>query len=59
MVNGFDLDAWLARLDAYRDVPFMPEGCEQPPMPEPENIFDDEEPGGDGPQSDMSDEGRS
>jgi antitoxin VapB len=25
-----DVDAWLAKLDKYRDVPFMPEGREQP-----------------------------
>ena len=30
----FDVQEWFARLDAYRDVPFMPEGREQPPMPE-------------------------
>jgi antitoxin VapB len=37
----FDVDAWLARLDAYRDVPFMEDGRDQPPMPPPENIFDE------------------
>jgi antitoxin VapB len=30
----FDVDAWFAKLDEYRDVPFMEEGREQPPMPE-------------------------
>lgn len=29
----FDLAAWWAKLDEYRDVPLMPEGREQPPMP--------------------------
>jgi hypothetical protein len=27
------LAAWWAKLDQYRDIPFMPEGREQPPMP--------------------------
>jgi antitoxin VapB len=34
----FDVQAWFARLDAYGDVPFMPEGREQPPMPEGPNF---------------------
>jgi hypothetical protein len=39
----FDLDAWWAKLDRYRDTPFLPEGRpEQPPMPPPRKIFDDE-----------------
>jgi antitoxin VapB len=38
----FDVDAWFARLDEYRDMPFMAEGREQPPMPPPRKIFDDE-----------------
>jgi antitoxin VapB len=29
----FDVDAWLARLDSYRDIPFMEDGREQPEMP--------------------------
>ena len=29
----FDVKAWFARLDKYGDVPFMPEGREQPEMP--------------------------
>jgi len=38
----FDLDAWWAKLDEYRDVPFLPEGRpEQPPMPPPRKIFDE------------------
>lgn len=36
----FDVDAWFARIDAHGDVPFMEEERNQPPMPEPENIFD-------------------
>jgi antitoxin VapB len=31
---SFDVDAWLARLDSYRDIPFMEEGREQPEMPD-------------------------
>ena len=30
---AFDVDAWRAKLDAYRDVPFMEDGRQQPPMP--------------------------
>lgn len=30
----FDVDAWLARLDSYRDIPFMEDGREQPAMPD-------------------------
>jgi antitoxin VapB len=37
----FDVDAWLARLAEYRDIPFMEEGREQPPMPPPRKIFDE------------------
>lgn len=29
-----DVDAWLARLDSYRDIPFMEDGREQPEMPD-------------------------
>ncbi len=29
----FNADAWLAALAAYKDVPFMEEGREQPEMP--------------------------
>ncbi|MGH7246799.1 MAG: antitoxin [Pseudomonadota bacterium] len=39
----FDVKAWLAELARYRDVPFMEEGREQPPMPPPRKIFDEEE----------------
>jgi antitoxin VapB len=36
----FDLDAWLAKLSEYRDVPFMEDGREQPPMPDDDVSFD-------------------
>ena len=29
-----EFDAIMAKLRAYHDIPFMPEGREQPPMPE-------------------------
>jgi antitoxin VapB len=35
----FDVDAWLARLAKYRDIPFMEQGREQPPMPPPRKVF--------------------
>jgi antitoxin VapB len=39
----FDIAAWWAKLDEYRDVPFMPDGREQPAMPvDDQNHFDDE-----------------
>ena len=28
-----DIDAWFAALDRFADIPFMPEGRHQPPMP--------------------------
>src|SRR5581483_8537816 len=34
-----DLDTWFAELDRFADVPFMEEGRQQPPMPEPEDLF--------------------
>jgi antitoxin VapB len=38
----FDMAAWWAKLDSYRDTPFMPEGREQPPMPvDDRKYFDD------------------
>jgi antitoxin VapB len=37
----FDLAAWWAKIDSYRDEPFMPEGREQPPMPPERSIFDE------------------
>ena len=36
----FDIKAWLAELAQYRDVPFMEEGREQPPMPEDDVSLD-------------------
>lgn len=36
-----DMEAWFARLDEYREVPFMEDGRQQPPIPPPEDIFDD------------------
>jgi antitoxin VapB len=41
MGEPFDVDAWFAKLDEYRDIPFMEEGREQPPMPPPRKIFDE------------------
>jgi antitoxin VapB len=29
----FDVKSWLAELARYRDIPFMEEGREQPPVP--------------------------
>jgi len=31
---GFDVEQWFAELDRFSDEPFMPEGRDQPPMPE-------------------------
>ena len=36
----FDVAAWLSELSRYKDVPFMEEGREQPPMPQDEDSFD-------------------
>jgi antitoxin VapB len=36
-----DVEAWLEKLNSYRDEPFMPEGREQPPMPRDEDHFGD------------------
>ncbi len=35
-----DIDAWFAELDRFADEPFMPEGRNQPPMPEPVDKFE-------------------
>ena len=35
-----DLDAWFRELDRFADIPFMEEGRQQPPMPEPDALFD-------------------
>jgi antitoxin VapB len=37
-----DLQAWFDRLDAYRDVPFMSEGRQQPSMPPSDDVSFDE-----------------
>jgi antitoxin VapB len=37
----FDVKAWFAKLDEYLDVPFMPEGRQQPEMPPADKIFDE------------------
>lgn len=37
----FDVEAWLAELNRYRDIPFMEEGREQPPMPDDDDLFDE------------------
>jgi len=37
----FDVDAWLARLAEFRDIPFMESGREQPPMPPARKIFEE------------------
>jgi len=36
----FDIDAWLAALGRYRDVPFMEKGREQPPLPDDDISLD-------------------
>ena len=35
---AFDLDAWRAKLDGYRDIPFMEDGRQQPAMPNGDNV---------------------
>jgi antitoxin VapB len=35
-----DVDAWFAELDRFADVPFLEEGRNQPPMPDPEDLFE-------------------
>jgi hypothetical protein len=34
------LDAWLTELDRFKDIPFMEDGRQQPPMPEDEDLFE-------------------
>lgn len=34
----FDMDAWFAALERYRDIPFMEEGREQPSLPEDDDV---------------------
>jgi antitoxin VapB len=36
----FDVSAWWAELDRYKDIPFMESGREQPPMPDHDISFD-------------------
>jgi antitoxin VapB len=36
----FDFQSWWAELARYKDIPFMEEGREQPPMPEDDVSFD-------------------
>lgn len=36
----FDIGAWLAALECYKDVPFMEEGREQPAMPDDDVALD-------------------
>jgi len=36
------LEEWFAALDEFRDIPFMEDGREQPPMPEHDIDLDPE-----------------
>jgi len=36
----FDVDSWRAALERYKDIPFMEEGREQPPMPDDDVSLD-------------------
>ena len=35
-----DADSWFAALDRFADIPFMEDGRQQPPMPEPGRSFE-------------------
>jgi antitoxin VapB len=35
-----DLDDWFAEMDRFADAPFLEEGRDQPPMPEPKASFE-------------------
>ena len=35
-----DLDDWFAAMDRSADAPFLEEGRDQPPMPEPKVVFE-------------------
>ena len=35
-----DINAWFAELDRFTGIPFMEDGRRQPPMPEPEELFE-------------------
>jgi antitoxin VapB len=37
----FDVKSWFAKLDEYRDEPFMPDGRQQPLNPPPRKFFDE------------------
>ena len=36
--NADDIRTIFAALDRYRDIPFMEEGRDQPPMPSPDDV---------------------
>lgn len=36
----FDVEAWFDELRRYRDIPFMEDGRQQPPMPDDDISFD-------------------
>jgi antitoxin VapB len=35
-----DLDDWFTAMDRFADAPFLAEGRDQPPMPEPKATFE-------------------
>jgi antitoxin VapB len=35
-----ELDDWFAAMDRFADAPFLEEGRDQPPMPEPKATFE-------------------
>jgi antitoxin VapB len=35
-----DLDEWFRQIDRFSEVPYMEDGRRQPPMPDPEDLFD-------------------
>lgn len=35
-----NVDEWFAALDRFRDIPFMEEGRQQPPMPREDDLFE-------------------
>lgn len=37
---AMDVDTWLAEINRFSHIPFMPEGRQQPPMPPPEDLFE-------------------
>jgi antitoxin VapB len=40
--SAADIRAIFARLARYHDIPFMPDGRQQPPMPPPDDVSFDE-----------------